>query len=112
MTQTLSMLKLLEVLNKKVEILLSEKGSKKAETSLSIKTSKTIGKKHKILYTAQLNLYNSALTHNFMEDWKFGKIPDRLYILHLKKDGNYRLIKIPIETDLANACITLHYALK
>ena len=66
---------------------------------LDIKTSSTI---QKPLYTAQLNLYRKMLP---------GPI-EQLVILHLKKDGTYKLIDIPIDDTLADACITMHEALK
>ena len=66
---------------------------------LDIKTSSTI---QKPLYTAQLNLYRKMLP---------GPI-EQLIILHLRKDGTYKLIDIPIDDTLADACITMHEALK
>ena len=72
---------------------------------LDIKTNKTIGKQHKALYQAQLNLYRLACEQQ-------GVHPDTLYILHLKQNGKYSLINIPFNTELALACITLHYSLK
>ena len=66
---------------------------------LEIKTSSTI---QKPLYTAQLNLYRKMLP---------GPI-EQLIILHLRKDGTYKLIDIPIDDTLADACITMHEALK
>jgi hypothetical protein len=66
---------------------------------VDIKTSSAI---QKPLYGAQLNLYRMAL----------GKDVDALYVLHLKKDGTYKLVEMPIEDATAQACITLHYALK
>ena len=66
---------------------------------LDIKTSSTI---QKPLYTAQLNLYRKMLPDPI----------EQLVILHLKRDGTYKLIDIPIEDTLADACVTLHEALK
>jgi hypothetical protein len=66
---------------------------------LDIKTSSTI---QKPLYTAQLNLYRKMLPDPI----------EQLVILHLKKDGTYKLIDIPIDDTLADACITMHEALK
>ena len=66
---------------------------------LDIKTSSTI---QKPLYTAQLNLYREMLPDPI----------EQLVILHLKKDGTYKLIDIPIDDTLADACITMHEALK
>lgn len=66
---------------------------------VDIKTSSTL---QKTLYTAQLNLYRKMLP----------EAVDKLYILHLKKDATYKLVELPISDDLADACITLHQALK
>ena len=66
---------------------------------LDIKTSSTI---QKPLYTAQLNLYRKMLPDPI----------EQLIILHLRKDGTYKLIDIPIDDTLADACITMHEALK
>jgi ATP-dependent exoDNAse (exonuclease V) beta subunit len=66
---------------------------------VDIKTSSAI---QKPLYGAQLNLYRLALV----------KPVEGLYILHLKKDGTYKLVEMPQEDAMAQACITLHYALK
>ena len=66
---------------------------------LDIKTSSTI---QKPLYTAQLNLYREMLPDPI----------EQLIILHLRKDGTYKLIDIPIDDALADACITMHEALK
>ena len=66
---------------------------------LDIKTSSTI---QKPLYTAQLNLYRKTLPDPI----------EQLVILSLKKDGTYKLIDIPIDDTLADACITMHEALK
>ena len=66
---------------------------------LDIKTSSTI---QKPLYTAQLNLYRKMLPDPI----------EQLVILHLKKDGTYKLIDMPIDDTLADACITMHEALK
>lgn len=64
-----------------------------------IKTSSAIKKP---LYTAQLNLYRKMLPDPV----------DALYIIHLKPDGSYKLVELPIDDALADACITLHTALK
>ena len=66
---------------------------------LDIKTSSTI---QKPLYTAQLNLYRKMLPDPI----------EQLVILHLKKDGTYKLIDIPVDDTLADACVTMHEALK
>ena len=66
---------------------------------VDIKTSSTLKKQ---LYTAQLNLYRMMLPDPV----------DALYVLHLKPDGTYKLVELPIDDTLANACLTLHTALK
>ena len=68
---------------------------------VDIKTTYTV---YKPLCRAQLNLYRLMLIAR-------GCPVDRMYILHLKRDGTYKLI--PTETDepLTLALITLHNAL-
>jgi hypothetical protein len=41
-----------------------------------------------------------------------GKDVERLLILHLKKDGTYKLIKFAADDSVPMALITLHTALK
>lgn len=67
-----------------------------------IKTSSSI---QKALYTAQLNLYRMM-----MQEWGFKA--EKLYIIHLQKDGTYKLVELPIDDAVPMACITLHGALK
>lgn len=67
---------------------------------LDIKTSCVV---QKMLAEAQLNLYRRMVV---------GKDIKRLVILHLKADGTYKLIDIPISDVLAQACLTLHNATK
>lgn len=69
---------------------------------IDIKSTYTV---YKPLCRAQLNLYRLMLLAN-------GYPVHRMYILHLKKNGTYKLI--PMETDepLALSLITLHTALK
>lgn len=71
---------------------------------VDIKTTGNITRGHKTLYTAAQNLYRMAVE-------KIATV-DALYILQLKNDGNYKLIELPIQDELANACITMHEALK
>lgn len=79
-----------------------ELGSKKAIVDLKSTANITGG--HKALYTAAQNLYRMAAEK---------EVPvEALYILQLRKDGTYRLIELPIEDELANACIALHEAMK
>lgn len=68
---------------------------------VDIKSNTTIGKKHKVLYGAQLNLYRMAL--------EYKSIPiDSMFLLHLKKDGTYQLIPVEKNNQTANACLLLH----
>lgn len=71
------------------------------KTIVDIKTSSAI---QKVLYGAQLNLYRMMAHENGIE-------VERLVILHLTKDKGYKLIEIPIDDEVANACLTLHRAL-
>lgn len=72
------------------------------KTIVDIKTSSAI---QKVLYGAQLNLYRMMAHENGIE-------AERLVILHLTKDKGYKLIEIPIDNEVANACLTLHRALQ
>lgn len=72
------------------------------KTIVDIKTSSTI---QKVLYGAQLNLYRMMAQENGIE-------VERLVILHLTKEKGYKLIEIPIDDEVANACLTLHRALQ
>lgn len=60
----------------------------------------------KVLATIQLNGYEELYRENLKKD------VDKLYILHLQKDGKYKLIEFQHDTALFNACMTLHNALK
>lgn len=68
---------------------------------VDIKTTYTV---HKPLCRAQLNLYRLMLEAH-------GWPVDRLYILHLKRDGRYRLISFDHSEDLPAALLTIHNAL-
>lgn len=70
---------------------------------VDLKTSYAV---QKVLANIQLNGYEHLYHTNF------GKRVDELYILHLKNDGTYKLIEFPHDTELLNACLTLHNALK
>jgi len=72
------------------------------KTIVDIKTSSTI---QKVLYGAQLNLYRMMAQENGIE-------VERLVILHLTKDKGYKLIEIPVDDEVANACLALHRALQ
>ena len=71
---------------------------------MDIKTTGTITGLHKVLYTAQLNLYRLAVMKE--------KPVDGLWVLQLKKDGTYKLIQLEVNEPLAQACITMHKAIK
>lgn len=72
------------------------------KTLVDIKTSSSL---QKVLYGAQLNLYRMGLKANGVE-------VERIVILHLTKDKGYKIVEIPIDDEVANACLTLHNALK
>lgn len=74
------------------------------KTLVDIKSTSTITRKIKVLYTAAQNLYRKAMEPDMPVE--------AICILHLKKDGNYRLIGLEIEDTLADACLHLHNALK
>lgn len=69
---------------------------------LDIKTSYTI---HNPLASAQLNLYRRMLEANGIE-------VEALYILHLKKDGTYKLKLFEFDDKVPEAVLTLHNLLK
>ena len=71
---------------------------------LDIKTTANISGLHKLCYTAQLNLYNLAVEKE--------KLVDGLWVLQLKKDGTYKLIQLEENKELAQACLTMHYAIQ
>lgn len=66
---------------------------------------KTTCRVYKPLCGASLNLYRLILETR-------QKTVERLMIIHLKKDGTYKLVNIPIDGAVAMALITLHNALK
>ena len=66
---------------------------------------KTTYRDYKPLCSASLNLYRMMLESR-------GKDVERLLILHLKKDGTYKLIKFAADDSVPMALITLHTALK
>ncbi|MBQ8797199.1 MAG: hypothetical protein IJZ56_03275 [Oscillospiraceae bacterium] len=73
-----------------------------AKTLLDIKTTYTV---YKPLCGASLNLYRMMLEAR-------QKGVERLMILHLKKDGTYKLINIAFDDAVPMALITLHTALQ
>ena len=72
------------------------------ETLVDLKTTHRV---YKPICTATLNLYRMMLEAR-------GKTVRRLMILHLKKDGTYKLVTIPIDNAVPMALITLNTALK
>ena len=62
---------------------------------------KTSYQVHKPLAIAQLNLYR------LIEEYYGGNV-EVLYILHLKKDGSYRLVNVEINDNVPDALLTLH----
>lgn len=70
---------------------------------IDIKSSSVV---QNILALIQLNGYKLSVEQN-----KLGEV-GALFILHLEKDGQYKLICYEINDNLFNACLTLHNALK
>lgn len=71
-------------------------------TLVDYKTTGTIDPQHRTMYAAAQNLYRKAL----------GLPVEKILILQLKADGSYKLYDLPIEDDLADACVLLHHRLK
>lgn len=71
---------------------------------VDIKTSKTISKKHMVMYSVAQTLYYMALDCE--------QPVDKLYILHLKPSGEYKLINLLFREPEAVSCILLHNALR
>ena len=69
---------------------------------LDIKTSSQVNKP---TVTAQLSLYKMLCEENGID-------VEKLVILHLKKDGTYKLVYIDERKDVAVACLTLHQLLE
>lgn len=72
-------------------------------TLLDIKTTRSISKRHRTLYSVCLTLYRKMFPD---EDIK------QLVILQLKKDGTYKLLKLAPMDELAESCVIMHHALK
>lgn len=70
---------------------------------IDLKTSSTV---QKVLAKIQLNAYKTLWEENHPD-----KPIKALYILHLRKDGTYKLIDFPIDDALFKACYELHNAL-
>lgn len=62
---------------------------------------KTSYQVQKPLAIAQLNLYRRMVEYH-------GESVESLYILHLKKDGTYRLVNVEINDNVPDALLTLH----
>ena len=82
---------------------------------LDIKTTSKITKKHKLMYAAQLAGYAAALICKFRdkaieEDREMGEIVFKTAILQLKSDGTYKLMFVPAEYGIFEACQKLHEA--
>lgn len=71
------------------------------KTLLDIKTTYTV---YKVLCEASLNLYRRLLEESGFE-------VEQLVILHLQKNGQYKLVVIPISERLPDALLTLNTAL-
>ena len=72
------------------------------KTLLDIKTTYKV---YKPLCGASLNLYRLMLEAR-------GKTVERLLILHLRKDGSYKLLRFDADDSVPMALLTLHTALK
>ena len=72
------------------------------KTLLDIKTTYRV---MKALCSASLNLYRMMLQAKGME-------VEQLMILHLKKDGTYKLIRFDMDDAVPNALLTLHKVLQ
>ena len=72
------------------------------KTLLDIKTTYRV---YKPLCSASLNLYRMMLEAR-------GKTVERLLILHLRKDGSYKLLRFDADDLVPMALLTLHTALK
>ena len=71
-------------------------------TLVDLKTTYTV---YKPLCSASLNLYRLMLEAR-------GKQVEKLLIIHLKKDGTYKLVSFYIDDSVPMALITIHNALK
>lgn len=70
---------------------------------IDLKSSSTV---QNVLALIQLNGYKLSTEYNGLGEVK------ALFILHLEKDGKYKLIGFEITPDLFMACLTLHKALQ
>lgn len=69
---------------------------------VDLKTSSSL---QKALYGAGQNLYRMMLEEQ-------GMPVEKLFILHLQKDGSYKIVELAKDDSVALACLTLHNALK
>jgi hypothetical protein len=90
----------------KVETIKTAKDLSKLIGKLAIIDLKSSSVVQKVLALIQLNGYKLSTEYNGL-----GKV-GALFILHLEKDGNYKLIGFEINPDLFMACLTLHKALQ
>ena len=76
---------------------------------IDIKSTRSITKKHQLLYATQLTAYSWAdrVYIDGKESWKHRGV-DSMAILQLKPDGTYKLIEVNSEDDLWMACLTMH----
>lgn len=72
-------------------------------TLVDIKTTSSISKRHRTLYSVCLTLYRRMFPD---EDVK------QLVILQLKNDGTYRIHRLEPLEELAESCVIMHHALK
>lgn len=70
---------------------------------IDIKSSSVV---QNVLALIQLNAYKQSVEVN-----ELGEV-GALFILHLEKDGKYKLINVEMDNNLFFACLTLHNALK
>ena len=71
---------------------------KGGQAIVDLKTTATV---HKHYVGAQLNGYKLIAEAN-------GLKVDALYCLHLRKDGTYKLIEVPIDDTIFKACYAIH----
>ena len=90
-----------EMVNKQCKIDLSDKIGKGA--IIDIKSSSKV---QNVLAQIQLNAYKYLAEENNISEI------GALFILHLDKEGKYKMIYFPIDDVLFKCCYTLHYALK
>ena len=75
------------------------------KTLVDIKTPSSMPNKKLVVYEAQLNLYRRMIEAHEEK-------VEQMYVLHLKKDGEYSLIEIPIDDTLADMCLYIHKRMK